>query len=163
MSAPSPGSSTHLGIELSALAGARIGDGQTSVGLGAVSFLDVSGWLVGFEGRVDRYRRVPDDHSGGALELALLGGRRFRFQNLSLDVVVGPAAALQGTTTFSSTVTRLLLASRLNFPAHSSWRTFVGLDGEVGPTRAGDADLPGAPRLPLWTLGLALGATVGTR
>lgn len=53
--------SSHLRIELSALTGVRIGDGQASLGLGAVSFLDVSGWLVGFAGRADRYRML----SGG--------------------------------------------------------------------------------------------------
>jgi hypothetical protein len=45
---------SRLGIELSVLTGARVGGGQSSVGLGALSFLDLSGWLVGFEGRADR-------------------------------------------------------------------------------------------------------------
>jgi hypothetical protein len=180
--APSPAHpSSRLRIELAALAGARIGDGQTAVGLGACSFLDLSGWLVGFEGRADRYTTLsgasPD---ATVLELAVLGGRRFRFQSASLDLVAGPAAVLQGTTTFeskaapaqegdvsgssSSTAPRLLLGGRVNFGARSALRSFVGVDGELGPPRAGDGDsLPNAPRLPVWTLGLALGATVGTR
>jgi hypothetical protein len=178
--APSSGQPpSRLRIELSVLTGGRIGDGQTGVGLGALSFLDLSGWLVGFEGRVDRYKPLsggPTD--GSALELAVLGGRRFRFHDLALDVTAGPAAAVQGTATFaarssvtgndvtkssSSTVPRLLLGARVSFSALSTLHTFVGVDGELGPSRAGGIDVPGASRLPVWTLGLALGATVGTR
>jgi hypothetical protein len=182
-SAPSPvHRPSRLTIELSVLAGARIGNGQTGVGLGALSFLDLSGWLVGFEGRADRYKTLsggPKD--GGALELAVLGGRRLRFHDLALDLTAGPAAILQGTATFetsatpgntvpgntvtessSSTVPRILLGARVSFSALSTVHTFVGVDGELGPPRAG-ADVPGASRLPVWTLGLALGATVGTQ
>jgi hypothetical protein len=168
-----------LGIELSVFTGARIGSGQSGFGLGALSFLDLSGWLVGFEGRADAYKPLsggPTD--GGALELAVLGGRRFRFHNLALDLTAGGAAAMQGTTTYavrslttgtgvsessSSTVPRLLLGARVDFGALSTMRAFAGIDGELGPARAGGPDIPGAPRLPLWTLGIALGATVGTR
>jgi hypothetical protein len=167
----------HLRIELSLLAGARAGDGATGGGLGAMSLLDVEGWLFGLEGRVDRYHRDAQDDSG-AFEVAALAGRRIRFGSLALDVAAGPAAAMQGTTTVqtqstvtrqstiqssSSTVPRLLLDSRLTFGAASTLRTFVALDGDFGPRRMGDTDLPGAPRLPLWTVGLAVGATVGTR
>ncbi len=172
--------SGHLRIELSALTGARIGDGQAGVLLGAVSFLDVSGWLVGFSGSVARYRVLGGGESAGALELALLGGRRWRFGTMALDLTGGPAATYQGTTTFvtaqphgtgaqtqsgsvSSTVPRLLLGARLVFSALSTVHTFVGIDGDVGPAQSPDASLlPNAPRLPTWTLGLALGATVGT-
>jgi hypothetical protein len=164
--------------------GARIGDGQGSLGLGALSFLDLSGWLVGFEGRLDRYRQLgasndwqgPADGASAALELAVLAGRRARLHSLAFDLLVGPAAALQGTTTSetkteartvtrssSNTVPRLLVLSRLNFAATSTLHTFVALDGEFGPPRAPGDDLLGAPRLPVWTVGLALGATVGTR
>jgi hypothetical protein len=171
----------HLRIELSAITGARIGDGRTGVGLGAFSFLDLSGWLVGFEGRADRYKTLSEGMpDGGVLELAVLGGRRLRFENIALDLVAGAAAVLQGTTRFersspttggsvvtassSSTVPRLLLGARVNFSALSTLHTFVGLDGELGPPRAGDgADIPDEPRLPVWTVGLALGATVGTQ
>lgn len=184
--APSPTSpaaqspASHLRIELSALTGARIGDGRAGVLLGAVSFLDVSGWLVGFAGSVQRYRELGGSEGAGALELALLGGRRFRFGTMALDLTAGPAAAYEGTTTFetaqpvgtrsqiqsgsvSSTVPRLLLEARLAFAALSTVHTFVGIDGDFGPGQSPDASLlPNAPRLPTWTLGLALGATVGT-
>jgi hypothetical protein len=169
---------SRLGIELSVLTGARAGGGQSSVGLGALSFLDLSGWLVGFEGRADRYHATPTASPGGALEVAVLGGRRFRFGDVALDLTAGLAAAMQGTATYvtqpantgntvsessSSTVPRLLAGARLTFGAYATLRAFLGLDGEVGPPRADGADVPGAPRLPVATLGLALGATVGTR
>jgi hypothetical protein len=169
---------SHLRIDLSVATGARIGDGQTSVGLGALSFLELSGWLVGFEGRADRYQTTAGAFSGGALELAVLGGRRLRFDDMALDLTAGPAAVMHGTSTFSttspsgsdltesssSTVPRLLLGARVSFSALSTIHSFVGIDGELGPPRAGDgADLPHGLRLPVWTLGLALGATVGTQ
>jgi hypothetical protein len=49
--------------------------------------------------------------------------------------------------------------ARLNFGARSVLRTFVGLDADLAPFALGmtDADYPA------WTLGLSLGATVGTR
>jgi hypothetical protein len=177
---------SRLHIELSVVMGGRIGDGQTSLGLGALSFLELTGWLIGFEGRADRYRTLADaapgegadrQSDGGALELAVLGGRRFRSRELALDLTAGLAAAMQGTATFeaqpsatgttiskssSSTVPRLLLGSRVNFSARSILHPFLGIDGELGPSRA-KTDVPGASRLPVWTLGLALGATVGTR
>jgi len=177
--------SAGLRIELSAEAGARIGDGQTSIGLGALSFLEFSGWLVGFQGRLDRYRRLtpsdnglgPPDGPSEALELSVLGGRRVRLDSFAFDFLVGAAGALAGTTNVqtatpggtmtqsssSSTVPRLVVESRLNFGAASTLRTFVSLDGEVGPSGAGSEAPPSATRLPIWTLGVALGATVGTR
>jgi hypothetical protein len=179
-------------IELSVATGGRIGDGQASVGLGALSFLDLSEWLVGFGGRLDRYHMLTGANSSSALELAVLWGRRFRLESMALDLFAGPAAELQGTATLqtqttkpvtgdnkctplpggacvskassSSTVPRLVLGARLSFSARSTVRIFIGVDGDFGPSRAGDsADIPGAPRLPIWTLGLALGATVGTQ
>jgi hypothetical protein len=176
-SASMPLQPSQLRIELSAATGVRVGDGQTGVGLGALSFLDLSGWLLGFAGRVDRYRMLTGAASSGALELALLGGRRFWFRTMALDLAAGPAVALGGTTTYSSqpsngnevsgsatnTVPRLLLEARLAFGARSTVHTFVGLDGDFGPARSPDAGLLNAPRLPIWTLGLALGATVGTQ
>jgi hypothetical protein len=168
----------HVRIDLSAIAGARIGDGQTSVGLGALSFLDLYGWLVGFEGRADRYQSLASRLAGGALELALLGGRRFWVRDIAVDVVAGPAAALRGTSTVeaqspagtttsseqSRPVPRALFGARASFNARSTLHTFVGLDGEVGPSRVGaaDRDPPRAQELPTWTFGVALGATVGT-
>jgi hypothetical protein len=175
--------SSHLRLELSVLTGARIGDGQASVGLGAVSFLDLSGWLVGFAGRADRYEILGvapsgDARSAGAMELALLGGRRLSFRTTALDLVGGPAMALGGTSTYatqsqtgdirsasvSNTVPRILVEARLVFAPLSTVHTFVAVDGDFGPANSPDASLlPNAPRLPTWTAGLALGATVGTR
>jgi hypothetical protein len=170
--------SSHLRIELSILTGARIGDGQASVGLGAVSFLDLSGWLVGFAGRADRYETLGAAHTASALELSMLGGRRVRFRTMALDLVAGPAVALGGTVTYQApsapgrdgvsasatdTVPRLLVEARLAFAALSTVHTFVAVDGDVGPANSPDTSLlPNAPRLPTWTAGLALGATVGT-
>jgi hypothetical protein len=178
---------SRLRIELSVLTEARIGDGQKSVGLGALSLLDIGGWLVGFEGRADRDERIGGGDAGAALELAALGGRRFRFQNLALDFVGGPAVALRGAGTgitvaparqgaspdpgagsgssqsSKGAVPRALLGAHLIFGARSPFRIFIGVDGEFGPANA-PGDNPGdESRLSVWTLGLALGATVGTR
>jgi hypothetical protein len=166
---------TRLRIELSVITGARLGAGWSSLGVGALSFIDIRGWLLGFEGRADLYQPMDGTSPEPVLELALLGGRRFRFERTSVDLTAGLAAALQGTTTLArrsvttgemfsesgtSTVPRLLLGARLNLRARSVIRTFVGLDAEAGPPHA--SGLPVAPRLPLWTVGVALGATVGT-
>jgi hypothetical protein len=168
--------SSRLGIELSAWTGARIGDGQASVGLGALSFLDLSGWLVGFAGRADRYEQLSGARSAGALELALLGGRRLALRTMALDLVAGPAVALGGTTKYSTqlptgdnvsasasnTVRRVLVEARLAFAAQSTVHTFVSIDGDFGPANSPDASqVPNAPRLPTWTAGVAFGATVG--
>ena len=170
-------SASHVRMELSAVTGVRAGTGQVSFGYGALSLLEVSGWLVGFAGRADRYyARGPGDSSGGVLELALLGGRRLHAGNTAFDLLIGPAAVLQGTTTVasasdmgrmvtessSSTAARLVLGARASFFARSTLHPFIGFDGEVGPARAGDTDIPEAPRLPLWTIGLSTGLTVGT-
>ena len=169
---------SRLRIELSAITDARIGGGQTSLGLGATSFLEVAGWLVGFEGRADRYWQLAGGRAGASLELAILGGRRFRFGDMSLDLSGGPAVALRGTasatvTTPTGTTTsqlndgpipRFQLGARLHFAAHSTVRPFVGLDGDFGPSRSlGAEPTIYAPDLPIWTAGLALGATVGTQ
>jgi hypothetical protein len=171
--APEPG---RLGIELSVAAGARIGDGQASVGLGALSFVDVAGWLFGFAGRVDVYRGLGGGQPGGALELAVLGGRRFRSGTLALDLTVGPALALRGPPTSATqagtsdpiaesaggNVPRLLLGARLGFGARSVVRTFAGIEADLGPAGAA-TEPPGAGgRLPVWTAGLVLGAGVGS-
>jgi hypothetical protein len=175
---PAKPQASRVRIDLSALAGARIGDGHTGVGLGAVSFLDVYGWLVGFEGRADRYQNFDGRLAGAALELAVLGGRRFWVQDVALDLIAGPAAALGGTSTVKTLsppvtmtssegprpVPRLLFGARASFSARSTLHTFIGLDGDVGPWRVAAADRtpPGAQELPVWTVGLAVGATVGT-
>lgn len=152
--------SSQLRIELSAITGARIGDNQASVGVGALSFLDLSGWLVGFAGRADRYEMLTGVTSVGALELAVLGGRRLPFQTIAVDLFAGAAAAFEAPTGRVSP--RLLFGGHVPLGALSTFRAFIGMDGELGPPRAGPADA-NAPQLPIWTLGLALGATVGTQ
>ena len=152
--------SSQLRIELSALTGARIGDGQGSVGVGALSILDLSGWLVGFAGRADHYQMLTGGPSVGALELAVLGGRRLRFQTIALDLFAGAAPAIEAPTGRVSP--RLLFGGHVTLGALSMLRPFIGIDGELGPPRGGPRDAD-APQLPIWTLGLALGATVGTQ
>jgi hypothetical protein len=182
-SSPSPANQPgHLRIELSVAGGARVGDGQTGVSLGAFSDVELFGWLVALDGRIDRYRSGL--LSEGALRLALLGGRRFRFGDVALDVVAGPGAALQGTEVVAAhtsmtgsiitkssagAIPRLVLGSRLNISARSTLHPFLGVDAEIGPGSSSHpevpvnaADLPiNGHRLPSWTVGLALGATIG--
>jgi hypothetical protein len=179
----SPDSSAGLGIELSVLSGARIGDGQASVALGALSFLDFSGWLLGFEGRVDRYYLLSGGPPEAAIELGVLLGKRLRFPTVTLDVVAGPRVAIKGeisdseiiavdmpsarrsepAESSSGLVPRLLAGARLSFNPRSVFRTFVGVEAAFGPARADDSENPDSTRLPHWTLGLALGASLGTR
>lgn len=180
-----------LGVELSLLSGARIGDGQTSFGLGALSFLELSGWLIGGQARADRYQSLAGDSQETALELAFLLGKRLQFSSVALDITGGVGVAEKGislsdtrvvrtsvpasmppppTTATepppeptSGPVPRLLFGSRLGFSPRSVFRTFVGIDGEVGPARADAITDSRAATLPTWTVGLSLGATVGTR
>ena len=178
-----------LGVELSVIGGARFGDGQASYGLGAQSFLDVSSWLVGFEGRADRYQQLSGAQPQTALELGVLAGRRFRFGGVTLDVAAGPGFAIKGALSSqtevdvvhvdssgprpsppvppppqepsSGAVPRLIAGVHLGFRPRSVLRTFVGVDGTFGPARA-DGLGPNSPSMPRWTVGLTLGATVGT-
>jgi hypothetical protein len=176
---------TGLGVELSVMSGARIGNGQASFALGAMSFLDFSGWLLGFEGRADKYHVLATGDANTALELGALLGKRIRFPSVTLDVMAGPGVAMKGAMSDSEVVAvemppssappparpepssgpvpRLLVAARLGFRPRSAFRTFVGLEGTFGPERAVGNTSPESPRLPHWTLGLALGATLGTR
>lgn len=179
----------QLGFELSVITGARAGDGQFGYGVGALSFLEIKSWLVGFEGRADGYRSIAGGDPETALELAVLAGKRLNWGNLALDLTLGPGVAMKGLA-FSDTrvvqasnmsspppppppgvgepssgpVARLLLGARLGFSPRSTFRTFIGFDGEIGPARApGAADeVVSSPRMPTYTVGLALGATVGT-
>ena len=179
-----------FGVELSAIAGARIGDGQLGAGLGALSFLELHSWLLGFEGRADSYRALGGGDPETALELAVLAGKRFDLGDLALDFTAGPAVAMKGLAfsqsesvavsqmgggqtpvtmppprhadPSSGPVPRLLLAARLGFSPRSVFRTFVGIDGEVGPSRVADDAPANSARLPGFSLGLALGGTVGT-
>jgi hypothetical protein len=176
----------ELGFELSAISGVRIGDGQFGYGAGVLSFLEVHRWLVGFEGRADGYRSIHGGDPQTALELAILAGRRIDFGSVALDLTVGPGVAMKGVTLSntevvaapmmppvtppprnepsSGPVPRLLLGARLGFRPRSVFRTFVGIDGELGPSRTSvdpEANVS-SPRMPTFTVGLALGATVGT-
>ena len=172
-------SDSSLGFEFSIATGVRIGAGQVGLGLGALSFLDIAGWLLGVEGRVDQYQRVTDGLAAAALEIALLLGRRFRFDGLALDLTAGPAVALlQGGTEIaeaaptpqprvfsdSGVTARVLACARLNFSAHSVLRSFVGIDAAFEPAQLAVAEPDrDVVRLPGWSLGIAVGATVGTR
>ena len=190
-STPLTQSARQLGFELSLIGGARLGDGQLGYGAGMLSLLEVHRWLFGFEGRADAYRAIGGGDPQTALELAILTGRRIDFGSVALDLTAGPgiaikgvafsqtesvAAAMPGTTTpppprapqrsepSSGPVPRLLLGARLGFSPRSVFRTFIGLDGELGPSHAEVSPDPSisAPRMPTFTVGLALGATVGT-
>lgn len=187
--APTPSTQARsLGVELSVITGARIGDGQVGYGVGALSFLEVHGWLLGFEGRADGYRALVGGDPETALELAILTGKRFDFDNVALDLTAGPAMAIKGlafsrretvqanadgtapppppppprSDPSTGPVPRLLLGARLGFFPRSAFRTFVGIDGELGPARGDDDAGPSSARLPAYSLGLSLGGTVGT-
>jgi len=186
--APKPSNAARqLGFELSFITGARAGGGQLGVGAGALSFLEVHGWLLGFEGRADSYRAMlGSGDPETALELAILAGRRFHFSGWALDLTAGPAVAMKGLAVSetevvsanmgdsmpppparhadpsSGPVPRLLLGARFGFSPRSVFRTFVGLDGELGPERVANEADSNSARLPVFSLGLALGATVGT-
>jgi hypothetical protein len=176
--APGVGGERRLGIELSIATGVRIGDGQTSAGLGALSFVDIDGWLAGFAGRVDRDQEIAGGDAGGGLIVAALGGRRIRFGTLALDIIGGPGLALRGSSTSRirtnteiksstsdlGTVPRALVAGHLTFGARSTFRSFIGVEGEFGAAYApGSAAISPGERLPIWSVGIALGGTVGTR
>jgi hypothetical protein len=183
-SPPSNNSPGHLRVDLSVGAGARIGDGQVGLDLGVLSSIEIGGWLLGFQGHVNRYypnsSGTPDLRSDGAaaLELGVLAGRRLRFRAVALDLIVGPALAVHGTaissaqaTPTGTTVTqtrsneptpRLLASSRLTF-GRSALRSFVEADGEMGGTGPSSGSMPLGPQLPAWTVGVAVGAVVGTR
>jgi hypothetical protein len=173
---PSGSAPRPLRFELSLLTGGRLGGMQTSVGLGLLAQLCVHGWLFGFEARADRYQYRDRDAPLPALELVVLGGRRWRLGSASLDLAAGLAAVDQGTTTIEmpasngqvmsysshSTVPRVRLGLRLGFRADASLRPFVGLEGEFGPARPPDGPFGDVPYLPRATVGLTVGATVGT-
>lgn len=163
-----------VGIELSALAGARTGGGPVGLGAGLLGFADVSGWLVGLGGRADHYASV--DVSMTAFTLAALGGHRFRWgDDTAIDLVAGPALLVLDSGEARERVrangpqpprteeplgsVRIVTGARLHFRMRSSFRTFVGVDGELGPSAVG----PPSHGLPVATIGVALGATVGAR
>jgi hypothetical protein len=168
------------------ISGVRAGDGQIGYGGGLLSFVEIHRWLVGFQGRADGYRSILGSDPETALTLGLLFGRRVDLGSTALDLLAGPAVAMRGAN-FSQTepapdithkeqqppprepdvglVPRLLFGAHFGFAPHSVFRTFVGVDGELGPRRGGDAtpSTDATGRMPAFTLGLALGATLGTR
>jgi len=172
---------SRFGFELSALAGARVGDRHRSFGGGLLSFVELSGWLAGFAGRFDQYVRFGGgDRTTTALELGVLGGRRLRWKTFAIDIIAGPAMAMLGSQAdyektevgglgpvyrreSSGAVPRALAGVRLVFGSRSTFRSFVAVDADVGPTRTAPALTTEDPELPRWTLGLAFGGAVGTR
>jgi hypothetical protein len=184
-------SARQLGVELSLTCGARIGGGQLGYGVGALSVLEVKSWLAGFQGRIDRYRSLRGGDGATALQLAILGGRRLDFGAWALDLTTGPGLAIQSeatnvvesgrveggtdapafmappapvSTQTPAPVPRLAVAARLGLNRRSLFGAFVGVDAELGPTAArgaGAAD-GAATGLPQFSIGLALGATVGS-
>jgi len=186
--APPPSSErgSSLRIELGLGVEARAGDGQMGVGLGVASFLDLAHWLLGFQARIDHYRLIAGGDNAMtagtdsiALELDALFGRRFELGTTALDLVAGPALAMHGNVSVTAPATgaksamspapdeqggpSLLASSRLTFRARSLLRTFIQLDGELGRRRSIPDPQPDQAALPAWTVGLAVGATVGTR
>ena len=185
-SPPAVKQARELGFELSAVGSVRAGDGQVGYGAGVQSFLEVKRWLVGFQGRVVGYRSLRGSDPETALGLGLLAGRRLDLGSVALDLLAGPAFATQGAA-FSETLSsrekvsesqamrpprsepssgfspRLLLGARLGFSPRSVLRSFVGVDGELGLTRSLDGAFEEGGRLPAYSVGLSLGATVGTR
>jgi hypothetical protein len=170
------GSSARLGLDVSALSGVRIGDGQDAIGLGALALIDLWDWLVGVSGRGDRYQTFASPPGNPVLEFALVAGRRFSVGPRALDLSAGFATVVQGTATFersspatgdfsessSSTLPRLLLGGRIHWGALSKLHAVSGLDAELGPGRRGP-EVPGAPRLPRWTLGISFGVDAEAR
>jgi hypothetical protein len=178
-----------VGVELSLITGARAGDGMLSVGLGALSLLDISSLVIALEGRVESYSGVDGAAElAPTLALAALGGYRLRFGSTALDLAAGPGltmvtaqvtetiarmdsasladptARMETRTSSVPVVPRLVVAAHYRFAMHSLLRAFAGVDGQVGPALESDAPpQSGAPRLPVWAVGLVLGATVGTR
>ena len=174
-----------FGLELSLLGGPRMGEGQLAVGLGALSLLEAHGWLFGFTSRVDRYQ-TPLSDPEMALELGVLGGKRLHFRDFALSFVAGPAVAMKGLA-FSETesvrvdsqappppprlpedpstgpVPRLLVGAHAGFTPRSVLRSFLGLEASIGPARVDDSPNAGSARFPVFTLGMVLGATVGTK
>jgi hypothetical protein len=176
---PEPG---RLRLEFSLLTGARAGDGEAGVTFGALTLFDIAGWLLGFAASASGYQGTTPGPGASALAAAVVGGRRFWWRGVALDVTAGPAVAVRGigSTVVSRTADgtgggaapppiddgpwpRLLTGARVIFRPRSLVRTFAGLDGELALARR-PADAPSdAARLPAWTVGVVLGITVGTR
>ena len=171
----------RLRLEFSLVTGGRAGDGQVGFNLGALTLFDAAGWLVGFEAAASAYQRVSGGAGGAALAGAIVAGRRVWFNDIALDLTVGPALAVRGIGNSVAVArmadgsgvapprvddgpwARLLCGARLNFRARSILRTFAGLDGEIALGRQSTDVAAGEARLPAWTIGAVVGVTVGTR
>jgi len=180
---------SQIGLELSLLTGARIGDGHVGVGFGAVSYLRFKGWLVGFEGRIDHYESRTNEPPHASLELGALFGKRFPIGNAALSIAAGPGFASSSSVSDIEVSEasmappgeprseppvrreregygpspRLLLHADVGFSQRSVLRTFAGIDGALGLGEDEATPAFGSSRLPSWTLGLHVGATLGTR
>jgi hypothetical protein len=156
--------SATTSIEASVATSGHAGTDRFALGLGGEVLLDVHGWLGGFRGRIDGYNGTPQP---AVISAGAPFGRRMRAGSMTVDLTLAPMLAYLGTQTEvhempqrtviltrQPTLPRLQGAVRLNFRADSRFRTFLGLDAELGP---GGRDL-----LPPFTVGLALGATVGS-
>ena len=178
---PTPPPAPRFRLESSLATGARIGDGQVGLSLGALTVFDLRGWLLGFEGAVDHYENTGAVASVDALALGLLAGRRFRFEPAMVDLTVGPAVALPGIGNRSAVKAeagssggqapppaddgpraRLLAGARVIFRPRSLVRPFGGVEAELGLGKTGTGFSPGELPLPRWVVGLVAGATVGT-
>lgn len=183
---PSHDRERDYGFEVALVSGVRVGDGQYGYGAGVLSLVELKRWLVGFQGRADGYRTLEGSDPETALALGVLFGRRFDLGSTALDLTAGPALALRSqgdgvsvqarpsATTVAmappernvSPVPRLLLGARLGFSPRSVLRGFIGIDGELGPRGGAEVvttALEASARMPAYTVGLALGATLGTR
>jgi len=182
--APSPAARDGVGLrfELSLATGGRVGDGFRGLAFGVVTGFDLGGWLVSMQGTAAQYQSAGEGPGTSSLLLAVRGGRRFRFaapSSLSIDLVAGPALAVRG---FGNRVAvsaqsgssetpppmddgpwaRLVASAVVNFRARSVVRPFAGVDGEMALGTGAAAATGAEPRLPAWTLGLVIGAAVGT-
>ena len=181
-SLPSPPDSDPFRLEVSLATAGRVGDGYRGISLGALTAFEVGGWLGGLQAAAARYDRADESPGTSSLLLAVLGGRRFRFKapsTVSIDLTAGPALAVRG---FGSRTAvrapagsgeappapddgpwaRLVAGAHVSFRARSVVRPFAGIDGEAALGTWAAAPVGAEPRLPAWTLGLVVGATVGT-
>ena len=169
---PEPAAPSALRIELSAAVGAHSGEeGRSSLNFGLQSLLDIQRFLAGFQVRLDQYQ----GGESGAFEIALLGGRRFDFGVVGLDLLLGPSLASLGDSSQdvrADTASRppppveedanaayAFLATRVSFFPHSTLRPFVSGDAALRLDER--TTLDPAP-FPTWSAGVSVGATVGT-
>jgi hypothetical protein len=166
----------HLGV----VGAARVGDGQIVETLGALSFLELANWIFGLDGRAANYdggESSRDATSMSTLEFATFGGRRFDKSTPLIDVKAGPSIVLQQTndvetgpegttrTRTSRVVPRFSFGGRLHMFKDSAVSGFIGLEGILALPGVETSDGPeeGPPPLPMWMVGLSVGATVGLR